>query len=182
MPVTAAKFTINQYRRMVQSGVLEDLRVELLNGEIIEMPSEGAPHADGSTEARDYLIVLLGNRAQVREGHPITLPETNSEPEPDLAIVALQRYRDRHPFPSEVFWLIEFSDSSLEKDLDDKRRVYARSGIPEYWVVNLRSRELVVHRDPNGEDYETVAILSRGTLHPVAFPEITLSVEQILGV
>jgi Uma2 family endonuclease len=84
---------------MIEAGILDDQRVELLNGEIVEVPSEGVSHASGSTEARDYLIALLGSRAQVRESHPITIPASNSEPEPDLAIVQrrAEAYRDHHP-------------------------------------------------------------------------------------
>ncbi|MBF2083416.1 Uma2 family endonuclease [Thermoleptolyngbya sp. C42_A2020_037] len=182
MTVKTAKFTIDQYHRMVEAGILEGLPVELLNGEIIEMPSEGTDHGDLSTETRDYLIALLGDRAQVREGHPITLLDTNSEPEPDLAIVRRRQggYRNRHPQASDIFWLIEFADSSLTKDLEEKSRAYAASGIAEYWVVNLRQRTLVVKRNPFEGDYRSTITLESGDLSPLVFPDVTVSVDWLL--
>ena len=182
MTLTIAKFTIEQYHRMVAAGILENCSVELLNGEIVEMLSEGAIHADLSSDAADYLRELLGNRAKVREGHPITLPETNSEPEPDLAIVRRRDagYGDRHPYPSDVFWLIEFSNTSLAKDLEEKSQVYAKSQIREYWVVNLRQMELVVKQNPVDGEYRSTVTLTSGDIRPLAFPDLVVSVTQLL--
>ncbi|HEY9643366.1 MAG TPA: Uma2 family endonuclease, partial [Coleofasciculaceae cyanobacterium] len=150
MTVTTAKWSVEDYHRMIEAGLLDDRPVELLNGEIIEMTPEREPHANSSSEAGDYLRDLLGSRAKVREGHPITIPSSNSEPEPDLAIVRRRDagYRDHHPYPSDIFWLVEFSNSSLKKDLDPKAKAYAAAGIAEYWVVNLQAMDLVVMRDP----------------------------------
>lgn len=83
--VTTAKWTVEDYHRMIDAGILDDRRVELLNGEIIEMSPEGIPHADLSDEAAGYLRRLLGERARIRDSKPVTLPN-NSEPEPDLCI------------------------------------------------------------------------------------------------
>jgi Uma2 family endonuclease len=85
----------------------------------------------------------------VRLAKPITLPNT-SEPESDIAIVQRlgREYLEHHPYPDNIFWLIEYSESSLEKDLEIKRKIYAQVGIPEYWVVNLKRRQLIVFRDP----------------------------------
>ena len=90
------------------------------------------------TEAGEYLIRLVDGRAVVRSDHPITLPD--SEPEPDIAVVRPpgRMYRNRHPYPEDIFWLIEFSDSSLVRDLAQKRRLYAQAQVPEYWVVDLQ--------------------------------------------
>jgi len=177
-----AKFSIDEYHQIVATGILRDRHVELLNGELIEMPSEGPSHANGSSDTGDYLRTLLAGRAKVREGHPITLPVNNSEPEPDLAIVRLkgQLYSQRHPLPDDIYFLIEFSDSSLEKDLDPKAQIYATAGIAEYWVVDLRSRVLVVHRVPRGDRYQSIQRLTGGAIAPLAFPDIEVSVEQIL--
>ncbi|NEO97555.1 MAG: Uma2 family endonuclease, partial [Symploca sp. SIO2E9] len=127
MTVTTAKWTLDDYHRMIEVGLLESRHVELLNGEIIEMPPEGPEHAQLSTDAADYLRTLLGELALVRDAKPITIPETRSEPEPDLAIVQPKRvlYRTRHPHPENIFWVIEYAFSSLSKDLDAKRKTYA---------------------------------------------------------
>jgi Uma2 family endonuclease len=186
MTTTVAKWTIEDYHQMIEAGILRDRAVELLNGEIVEMSPEATPHSSLSTSARGYLTRLLGDRALVREGHPITIPASNSEPEPDLAIVQrLQEniedeYWEHHPYPENIYWLIEFSNTSLKKDLDAKAKVYATAGILEYWVINLKAMQLIVLRDPVNGAYQSQAIFSIGTVTPIAFPEIAVEVARIL--
>jgi Uma2 family endonuclease len=181
MSVTIAKWTLDEYHQMIDAGILDDRRVELLRGEIVEMPPEGESHAYGTTETRDYLIALLGILAKVRDAKPITLPN-NSEPEPDIAIVQPlgREYLAHHPYPENIFWLIEYSNSSLRKDLEIKRKIYAEAGIAEYWVVNLKKSELTVFRDPQNGDYCSERTLTTGTIASIAFPEISISVDRIL--
>ena len=182
MTVTTAKWTLEQYHQMIEAGILDDQPVELLNGEIIIMPSEGVPHAYYADEAGDYLRSLLSDRAQIRESHPITILSSNSEPEPDLAIVQPlgREYLTHHPYPENVLWLIEYSNSSLKKDLDAKAKAYAAANIPEYWVVNLKAMELVVMRDPIDGEYRSQVTLTQGTIQPIAFPDVTVSVRRLL--
>jgi Uma2 family endonuclease len=177
-----AKFTLEQYHQMIDSGVLDDERVELLNGVIVEMSPEKEPHANRITKGRDYLIGLLGDRAEIREGHPITIPRSNSEPEPDLAVVQPldEEYDFHHPYPENIFWLIEYSNTSLKKDLEIKSETYATAGISEYWVVNLQTRELVVMRDPLNGKYQSRTILKEGVIYPLAFPEMAIAVSRLL--
>ena len=183
MTLTTAKWSIEDYHRMIASGILVGRQVELLNGEVIEMPPEGEPHAYCSDEAGEYLIYLLGNKAKVRQAKPIALPEINSEPEPDIAIVQRlgQDYREHHPYPENIFWLIEYSDFSLNKDLEVKTKIYAAAGIPEYWVINLRKMQLIVFKQPTAEGYQSQEILTQGRISPLAFPEITIAFEKLLG-
>ncbi len=182
MTVTLAKWTIDEYHQMVASGILTDRRVELIQGEIVEMPSEGIPHAVYSGATADYLRQLLGPRVTVREGHPVTLPN-DSEPEPDLALVIppLDRYLAHHPYPEDIFWLIEYADASLKKDLGPKKAAYAEAGIQEYWVVNLRTLQLTVFRDLQASDYATALTLTEGTIAPVAFPEVAIAVPRLFS-
>lgn len=144
MTITVAKWTLDEYHRMIAAGILDDRRVELLKGEIVEISPEGEAHAYFSSEAGEYLIRLVGDRATIRPSKPITLPN-NSEPEPDIAIVQRlgREYLEHHPLPENIFWLIEYSDSTLDKDLEIKSKIYAEVKIPEYWVVNLKRRQLV---------------------------------------
>lgn len=167
---------------MIEVGLLDDRRVELLNGEIVEMAPEGEPHAYFSHESAEYLKILLGDRVTIRQGKPITIPASNSEPEPDLAIVQPlgREYLQHHPFPENIFWLIEFAHSSLATDTDLKRTIYAAANIPEYWVVALKTPQLRVFRDPNHGDYRSEVILTSGEICPLAFPEITISVQRLL--
>lgn len=180
--VITAKWTLEQYHQMIAAGVLDDQRVELLNGEIIEMPPEGVPHAFYINTVGDYLEALLGERAEIREHHPITIPATQSEPEPDIAVVQPlgREYLRHHPYPENIFWLIEFSNSSLKKDLEPKAKAYAAAGIIEYWVVNLKAMQLVVMRQPVDGLYQSQVTLSDGDISPVAFPDIALSVRRLL--
>jgi Uma2 family endonuclease len=182
MNTTVAKFTVNEYHRIVQSGVLDDRRVELLNGLIVEMAPEGIPHAYYSDESGSYLERLLGDRVKVREGKPITLPN-DSEPEPDIAVVKPLGavYLQHHPYPEDIYWLIEYSNSSLAKDTTDKVKIYAAAGIPEYWVVDLKDKSLIVFREPVGETYQQMNRLTEGEIAPLAFPDVRISVRRLMS-
>ncbi|MDJ0675525.1 MAG: Uma2 family endonuclease [Calothrix sp. MO_167.B42] len=182
MTLITAKWTIDDYHRMIDAGILCERKVELLKGEIVEMSPEGEPHAYCSSEAGEYLMELLGKRATIRQAKPITLPN-DSEPEPDIAIVQRlgRDYREHHPYPENVFWLIEYADSSLEKDLERKSKIYAEVGIPEYWVVNLKKLHLVVFREPLDGDYANKFTLSKSIIQPLAFPDVSVSVEHIIN-
>jgi Uma2 family endonuclease len=182
MTATVAKFTVDEYHRMINAGILANRRVELLAGVIVEMAPEGTPHAAYSQEAGDYLRALVGDRAKIREAKPVTLPN-DSEPEPDVAVVkphAFEVYVQRHPYPSDIFWVIEFSDSSLTKDLEDKNKAYAAADITEYWVVNLREVSLTVFREPGSNGYQSEKKMTQGTIIPLAFADIAVSVQRLL--
>lgn len=182
MALTTAKWTIADYHQMIAIGLLQDRRVELLEGEIVEMAPEGEPHAYYSDEAAEYLIYRLGDRAKVRQAKPITLQQNQSEPEPDIAIVQRlgQDYREHHPYAENIFWLIEYSDSSLNKDLEVKAKIYANAGIPEFWVINLRAMQLIVCRTPMPEGYLFKAVWTEPQICPLAFPDIAIAVNRLL--
>ena len=182
MALMTKTWTVAEYHRLVDQGILDDQPVELLAGEIVVMSPEGVPHASISVDAGEYLMRLLGERAQVRQAKPITLTAVDSEPEPDLAVVERlgPAYRDHHPYPENVFWLIEYANTSLSKDLDQKKRLYAEAGIPEYWVVNLRDMTVLVFRDPGAGTYQTEQTLDGGVIHPLALPGVAVSVSRLL--
>ncbi len=182
MTVMTAKWSLEDYHRMIAAGILAGRSVELLQGEVVEMASEGIPHAFLSDEGSDYLQARLGDRARIREAKPITLPNA-SEPEPDLAIVAPQPaiYRQHHPYPENIFWLIEFADTSLKKDLETKTTIYAEAGILEYWVVNLKTMQLIVFRHPVAGTYQSQQSYTNGVIQPLAFPDVDIQVEALLG-
>jgi Uma2 family endonuclease len=123
----------------------------------------------------------LGDRAKIREGKPITLPN-DSEPEPHIAIVQPlgDLYKtERHPQVLDIFWVIEYANISREKDLELKRKIYAQASIAEYWVINVCTRELIVLREPNAEDYRSQIIMSDGKIGPVNFPDIPIEVKRL---
>jgi Uma2 family endonuclease len=182
MTIVTAKWSLQDYHQMIETGILDERKVELVCGEIIEMSPEGAPHSSYCSEIGEYLRRLLGNRAKVREAHPITLPN-NSEPEPDLAIVRNSStfYRDRHPYPEDIFWLVEIANSTLAKDLGMKRDLYADVGIAEYWVINLQASVLVVFRNLTTTGYQSTTSFMTGTISPLAFPDLAIDIQQLLA-
>lgn len=179
MTATLVRWTVADYHAMIDAGLLADRRAELLNGLILEMPPEGPEHADLNRDTGDWFREHLEARARVSEGKPIKLND-DSEPEPDIALIRRQSYRQSHPTAADVYLIIEFSNTSLQKDTDEKRRAYAKAGIPDYWVVNLRHRQLIVYRDPVAGDYRSEQRLTSGTLVPLAFPNIVINLSVLL--
>ena len=177
---TLLKWSVGDYHRMIESGILSNRSVELLEGEIVTVSPEGPLHRFTNDFIAEYLRELLKGVAKVFEAHPITL--SNSEPEPDIAIVRLPNtnYLTRHPYPEDIYLLIEISNTTLEDDLNRKKRVYASAGIDEYWVVDLKNIELIIFREPSGNNYKTKATYNNGAIAPISFPNIQLNVKRIL--
>mgnify|MGYP001792698422 CR=1 FL=1 len=182
MTITPYKWTLEHYHQAVATGLFDGKSIELLQGELVVMAPEGEPHAYYNSEAGDYLRALLGAQAKVREAHPITLPN-DSEPIPDLAIVKPlgDIYLSHHPYPDDIFWVIEFSSSTLSKDLTEKKAIYAEAGIAEYWVVSLDQRTLYVFRDLLKGSYATEQTYKAGMISPLAFADAQIQVEKIVG-
>ena len=151
MVVSTYKWSIGEWHQLIELGVLADKQVELLNGEITQMSPEGIPHSYTHQSVSDYFREILKGRAYIRDAHPITLD--NSEPKPDIAIVRLPKtiYLQHQPYPEDIYWLIEVSNKSLNLDLVSKSKIYARNNIPEYWVIDLVNKKLVVHTQPSND-------------------------------
>lgn len=182
MTITTYKWTIERYHQAIDAGLFDDEPVELLRGDIIVMPPERETHAYYNSEVGDYLRTLLGLRVKIREAHPITLPN-DSEPAPDLAIVKPLGavYLEHHPYPDNIFWLIEFSLATLSKDLNEKKAVYSEASIAEYWVVNLKDRELTIFRDLENSRYTTEETFTTGFVSPLAFPDVQIQVQRLMN-
>lgn len=178
------RFTVDEYHRMGEAGILhEDERVELLEGEIMQMAPIGSRHADCVDYFAEWLITRLAGRAVVRIQNPVRL-SAGSEPEPDLALVRPRpgRYAAAHPAPEDVFLIVEVADTTLRYDREVKLPLYAGAGIPEVWIVDLEGQRVLVYRKPNTSGYEDAATVERGgTLSPLAFPELALRVDHLLG-
>lgn len=148
-PFPVARFTVEQYHRMVASGAFsEDDRLELIDGWVIAKMAKGPAHEYATGRGEELLRVRVPVGWHVRNQSPITLP--GSEPEPDLSVVRGSRgeYRDHHPNAQDVALLVEVSDTSLVTDRV-KGRVYGAAGIAEYWIVNIEGRCLERHRGPS---------------------------------
>lgn len=182
MTVTRYKWTVDRYHDAIASGIFDDQSVELIQGDIVVMAPEREPHACYSSDGAEYLRQVLGHRASIRETKPITLPN-QSEPIPDLAIVKppLRRYLEHHPYPDDIFWLIEYSDSTLAKDIGEKKQVYAEAGIQEYWVSDLKNSQLRVFRDLNKGQYQTQEIYTDGIISPLAFQDVAISLKRLFS-
>jgi Uma2 family endonuclease len=168
-----------EYDKLVELGAFnEDERIELLYGTLVAMSPQEPPHAGVLTELPTRFIRALGDRAVVRVQLPLALTE-DSEPEPDLAIVPPGNYRKAHP--SQALLIVEVADSSLRKDRIVKAQLYAEAGIPEYWLINLAEDLVLVHWGPEPKGYREIVEHRDGELRPIAFPDLALSVGDILG-
>jgi Uma2 family endonuclease len=160
----ARQFTVDEYHRMIETGILtENDRVELLDGWILKMSPIGPPHATALNLVAAALQNILPAAWFVRTQSPVTL-ET-SEPEPDLTVVRgrIRDYLSHHPYPADVALLVEVADSTLDFDRLQKRLCYAAAGIAEYWIVNLIDRRLEVFRDPApAGDYQITKTIDAG--------------------
>lgn len=177
---TFVKWTVSDYHKMIESDILTGRNCELIDGEIIEMSPELPDHYNTAKRSVNYLANLLQGKADVRFNGPITL--SNSEPEPDVAIVKLpeNRYNQHHPYPDDIFWLIEVANTSLSKDLLIKRKIYAQAEIAEYWVINLPTQELIVFRNPNKGNYSLEIKWQEPIINSLAFPDIDIIISQML--
>lgn len=156
------RLTVEDYHRMGETGILgPDLRTELIDGEIIEMPPIGHPHAGTVNFLADRLRDRVHDRAIVAVQNPIGL-DGRSEPLPDIALLRLRPdyYRNGHPGPTDVLLVIEVADSSLRYDREFKLPRYARADIPEVWLVDLGGRQLSVHRSPGPNGYADASVPS----------------------
>jgi Uma2 family endonuclease len=176
---TLMKWSLEDYHNLINCGLLVNKNVEFLEGELIKMPPESPIHSYITENGSDYLRRRLDGLALVKEAHPITL--INSEPEPDLVIAKLPRtqYKNRHPNAQDIFWLIEVSNQTLNYDLNDKKKIYARAGIKEYWVADLKNSQVHIFIDPENDDYKIKKIAADGIIKPQAFPDLQLSIDQL---
>lgn len=143
------RMTVAQYHRMEQAGILdEDDQLELLEGLLIAKMTKNPPHRISTKLIRQALEQIIPEGWYVDSQEPISL--SDSEPEPDVVVIRGKTtdYRDRHPDAKAVALVIEISDATLERDRTFKQRIYARSGIPIYWILNLRDRQLEVYTEP----------------------------------
>ncbi len=177
-------FTTWDYHRMADAGVLsEDDRVELIDGEIIEMTPIGSSHAGCVNALSDLLRRGLGQSVIVSVQNPVVL-SPHSEPQPDICLLRPRAdfYRSQHPGPSAVLLLVEVADSSKEYDRALKLPLYARAGIREVWVVDLVDGVIETYRRPALRGYRDTARFTRGQrLAPAAFPGKRFRVSDILG-
>jgi len=176
------RWSSDEYHRLIELGFFDDVRVELLDGEIWRMPAQLTPHATSVRKATFIIRAAFGEGFIVEAQLPTTL-NNGSEPEPDVLVVpgTPDDYIDHHPGPDDVRLLVEVSDKTLRKDRTRKALAYARAGIEDYWIVNLVDRQLEVHRGPAPDGYQTVAVYAPGqSLTPLHAPQSSVTVADLL--
>jgi Uma2 family endonuclease len=148
VPPHVYRFTVEQFHRIVDSGVFTKDRVELLEGWIVQKMTQYPPHATAIDATLEALRPLLPAGWRLREQKPISTLE--SEPEPDVIVVRgpVRRYAQRHPEPGDIALVIEVADTTLEEDRGRKGRIYARARIPVYWIINLVEAKVEVYTQP----------------------------------
>lgn len=189
LPLPRRKFTREEYHKLAETGVLrEDERVELIEGEIIEMAPVGPEHVAETHGLYDRIRRLFSKGYCVRMQSPLALGE--SEPEPDLAVVSGKLSDYLHSHPTTAVLVIEIAQSSLQYDREVKSSLYAKAGIPEYWIIDLENRRLEVYRDPVaipdapfGYGYRTRLLLAPDdAVAPLARPDRAIRVARLFTV
>jgi Uma2 family endonuclease len=177
------RFTADEYLRMAEAGILtEDDRVELIDGEIVEMSPTGRRHVAAVNRCNRVFSRSVGARALVSIQNPVHLAPYD-EPEPDVVLLRPRAddYADELARPADILLLVEVADSSLEYDRQTKLPLYAAAGIPEAWLLNLREHRLEVHREPSPTGYVRSQVYRPGErVAPLAFPDVETAVADLL--
>jgi Uma2 family endonuclease len=164
--VARRPFTVAEYDRMIETGILQEHdRVELLDGEILEMSPIGSRHAACVNRLNTLFTRWAGDRAIISVQNPIRLNDY-SEPEPDVAVLKPRDdyYVTAHPTSEEVLLLVEVAETSLEYDREVKIPRYAAAGIPEVWLLDLQHQLVMVYTQPKGSAYQVTQIVRGGEL------------------
>jgi Uma2 family endonuclease len=188
MTLTRAKrFTIEEYHRLIDLGFLtENDRVELIRGEIMQMAAKGTPHTNCCRNSLRELAALVAGRAELQCQDPIVLP-SNSEPEPDFAILRKRadNYRFALPNADDVLLVIEIADSTLKYDQEVKVPLYAEAGISDYWIFNLVKNHLEAYSEPYqelpgsfGYSVKRIILPNKEIALP-CFPDLSLDLSKV---
>ena len=184
LQLTRRRFAVSEYHQMAQAGILgEDDRVELIDGEVTQMTPIGRRHAAGVIRMTNLFAKTFGDDALVSAQNPVVLGEY-SEPQPDLALLRPRAdfYASGLPTPDDILLLVEVAETSADLDRRVKAPLYARSGVQEFWLVDLEGDTVTVYRDPAPSGYGAVRVVGRSEeLAPSAFPNRSLAAAAILG-
>lgn len=183
-PVTRHRFTVEEYHKMGGAGIFhEDDRVELVEGEIVEMTPIGWRHAETVNILTDLLADLRGTTGYtISVQNPVVLG-VHDEPQPDLTLLRPDRDRTRLPYPGDVLFIVEVSDTTLRYDRETKLPLYARSVVPEAWLVDLQNDVIELHTEPSTGGYKVARKFDRTeTVTSTVAPRVSVSAARVLGV
>jgi len=153
--ISRYRISVEGFHRMGEAGVFErDARVELIEGEIVNMAPIGSPHVGSLNALNAWILRAVADRGVISIQNPLILND-HSEPQPDVVVLHPRAdfYAGTLPRAADALLVVEVADSSVDYDRKVKSALYAAAGIPEYWIADWRVRKLVVHRDPAGEVY-----------------------------
>ena len=178
------KFTVDEYHNFIEQGVFKpEERIELWEGEFVEMSPIGKRHAGIVAGLTAYLNHLFFKKYVVWSQNPIVLNDF-SEPQPDVCVLELRDdfYRNESATAADVLLAMEVSDSTVKYDRDIKFPRYAENGILESWLIDLENDRIEIHTQPTAKGYKLVKILHRGDIaESTTFEEIKIAVDDILG-
>lgn len=184
MPVQLKKrlLTVEEYHKMGEAGILQEKGIELIRGEIIAMSPIGSKHASCVNLLNEILFEQVGREVIISIQNPVQLGDS-SEPEPDIALLKRTegRYFTQLPGASDVLLVIEVADTSVMFDREVKLPLYAESGIPEFWLINLEENEIEVYWQPSGNAYKFRELLRPGDILNARNMELSIAANDILG-
>jgi Uma2 family endonuclease len=178
------RFTVEEYHKMARSGIFApDERVKLIRGEIIQISPIGTRHAAYVRRLNTLFSERLGGKVLVDTQNPVELDNT-SEPQPDVTLLKPRQdfYESAHPQVADVFLIVEVVDSIVRGDREIKIPLYAEDNIVEVWLIDINGQCIEVYRNPTPNGYKNVQTFRQGqTLTVQAFPDLNLTVDEILG-
>ena len=178
------RLTVDQFHRMGEAGVIgPEVRVELLEGEVVEMAPIGTRHAGTVNRLTRLVAAAIGEEAVVAVQNPLRLDD-HSEPQPDLMLLAPRAdfYASAHPTPPDVLLLIEVADTTSRYDREVKLPLYARHGVAEVWLIDLDERLVHVLREPREGRYTQITVSATpGVVAPVALPQAAVDLTPLLA-
>jgi Uma2 family endonuclease len=169
------RLTVAEYERLADAAVLDDDRVELIDGYLVRKMPKEPPHVWAVKTAHDRLDRILPPGLFIHQEQPARIPRFD-EPEPDLSVIRgdRDRFRTRHPAPRDISLLVEVADASLTRDRGEKKIVYARARIPVYWIINLVDLQVEVYSDPRRGRYHTSQIFRPGQEVPLVIDGVEI--------
>ena len=178
------RFTVEEYHRMAEVGIFQpDERVELIEGEIVQMAPISPRHAGCVINVNRLFVTRLGDRAVVSPQNPVVI-QPRSEPQPDVLVLRPRTvsYSREHPTPEDVLLAVEVADTTIRFDRLVKARLYARAGIAEFWLFLTGDGIVEVYREPGPDGYASVTAHGSGqTVSPLAFPAVGFTVEDFFA-
>src|SRR5689334_11104025 len=183
-PLPKKRFTRDEVEWLLRKGFFAGQRYELIDGELIQTMGQDPPHASGIRRLKRWLVSVFGDDpVQIQMPIELSGPDRDySVPEPDLAVLPKLKleHEDRHPRADELILAVEVADTTVRLDLTRKVALYAASGLPEYWVLDITRRRLVVHRRPEGAEYREIRIFAEDDLVSVLNRSEKIRVRDLL--